>query len=544
MFQRIVSVAVAASMVFACAAVAAEPRTTAELFKGHVSYLADDRLEGRKTGTPGHEMAADYIAEELRRMGVRPAGDDDGWRHQVPLVEIAASGPSATLAIEGPGGQVVLTHGREALIAGALAEGRTEVSGGLVFAGYGVRDPEAEIDDYAGLDVKGKIVVLLVGVREIDGPQAPKEVEEVVDTAKELGAVGVIFIPGRRLTSLVPWSRVLKNGMEAEEPVTAWREADGKAHMIGAPPVDAVAFIDNKAASPLFSGADQSLEAVLGSQFKGERPRSFALKARVQIVQTMAHRRFESPNVVGLIEGSDPALKGEYVILMGHADHLGMKPDGEGDRIYNGALDNAGGIATVLEVARALTTGPVRPRRSILVIATTGEEEGLLGADFFAHHPTIPKGSIAAVVNIDMPILTYDFQDVVAYGADHSTIEAVVNRAAGGMGLKVSPDPEPEEKIFMRSDHYAMVQAGIPSVMLKLGVEGDGKAAWKTYFDNGYHKVADDLSQPINWEAGAKLVRLNHRIVLDLANADGRPQWYEGDEYGDKYAPDAPKARR
>lgn len=544
MFQRIVSAAVAASMLLACVATAAEPPVSAERFKGHVAYLADDKLQGRRTGTPGHEMAADYIAGELARMGVTPAGDKGGWRHSVPLVEIDTAEPAPTLAIEGPGGPVVLTHGREALIVGALAEGRTETAGDLVFAGYGVRDPDAGIDDYAGLDAKGKIVVLLVGVREIDGPQAPEESSDVIETAKAQGAAGVIMIPGRRLTRLVPWSRVLRNAMEAEEPTTAWRLADGKPHLIGAPPVDAIAFIDNKAAAPLFAGAGQSLEAVLDSQFKGERPKGFALEARARVVQTMTHRRYESPNVIGLIEGSDPRLKGEYIILMGHADHLGMKAEGEGDLIYNGTLDNAGGIATVLEVARMLKTGPVRPRRSILVIATTGEEQGLLGADFFAAHPTVPKGSIAAVVNIDMPILTYDFKDVVAYGADHSTIEAVVNRAAAAMGLKVSPDPEPEEKIFMRSDHYAMVQAGIPSVMLKLGVEGEGKAAWKTYFDKGYHQVADDLSQPINWDAGVKLVRLNYRIVLDLANADGRPQWYEGDEYGDRYAPTAPKTKR
>jgi hypothetical protein len=544
MFQRIVSAAAAASMLLACAAVAAEPQVSAERFKAHVTYLADDRLEGRKTGTQGHEMAADYIAGELAAMGVRPAGDKNGWRHSVPLVEIKPAETAATLVIEGPVGAVELTHGREALIIGAMAEGRTETAGGLVFAGYGVRNPADGIDDYAGLDVKGKIVVLLVGVREIDGPNAPEESEALFDTAKELGAVGIIMVPGRRLTRLVPWSRVLKNAMDAEEPATAWREADGKPHMIGAPPVDALAFIDNKAAAPLFAGAGQSLEAVLDSQFKGDRPKGFALKARAKVVQTMAHRRFESPNVIGLIEGSDPKLKNEYIILMGHADHLGMMPDGEGDRIFNGALDNAGGIAAVLEVARALKTGPVRPRRSILIIATTGEEEGLLGADFFAHHPTVPKESIVAVVNIDMPILTYDFLDVVAYGADHSTIESVVEKAAADMDLMVSPDPEPEEKIFMRSDHYAMVQAGIPSVMLKLGVEGDGEAAWKTFFDSRYHKVGDDLSQPINWDAGAKLVRLNHRIVLDLANADGRPQWYEGDEYGDKYAPDAPKTPR
>ncbi|HYE47813.1 MAG TPA: M20/M25/M40 family metallo-hydrolase [Caulobacter sp.] len=545
MFQRFVSAALVAAMAFACPAAGQAPADaefSAERFRAHVTYLADDRLEGRKTGTRGHELAADYVAGEFARMGLKPAGDGGGWRHSVPLVDIGLASDAPTLVIDGPDGRTVLTHRREALIAGATAEGRTSIAAPMVFVGYGVRDEEAGIDDYRGLDVRGKIVVMLIGVREIDGPEAPKDYESAFEAAKDLGAVAMIMIPGRRLDRAVPWSKVASSS--DDEPTTAWRKPDGTPHMTGAPPVKGIIALDHRAAGPLFAGAEQSLGTVLDGQAKGQRPKGFVLKARAEIVQTMAHRRYESPNVIGLIEGSDPKLKTEYVVLMGHADHLGMKSSGEGDRIYNGALDNAGGIATVLEVARALNSGPERPRRSILVIATTGEEEGLLGADFFAHYPTVPKGSIVAVVNIDMPILTYDFQDVVAYGADHSTIDRVVAKAAGDMGIKVSPDPEPEEKIFLRSDHYAMVQAGIPSVMLKLGVEGGGKAAWKTYFDSRYHKVGDDLSQPIDWNAGVKLARLNHRIVLDLANAEGRPLWYEDDEIGEEFAPDAVKAKR
>ena len=248
--------------------------------------------------------------------------------------------------------------------------------------------------------------------------------------------------------------------------------------------------------------------------------------------------------MIGLLPGSDPVLSSEYVALMGHLDHLGVKRDaktGE-DRIYNGALDNAAGVATMLEAARAFAESGTRPRRSILFIANTAEERGLLGADYFARNPTVPIANIASVVDLDMPLLLYDFTDVIAFGAEHSTLARTVARAAGKMNVKLSPDPMPEQSIFTRSDHYQFVRQGVPAVFLATGFANGGAETWAAFLDGAYHHVHDDLTQKIDWRAGARFAELNYLISRELADADRRPLWYRGDYFGNLFAPDAPRA--
>jgi Zn-dependent M28 family amino/carboxypeptidase len=231
---------------------------------------------------------------------------------------------------------------------------------------------------------------------------------------------------------------------------------------------------------------------------------------------------------------------------MGHLDHLGLRKDarpGE-DRVYNGALDNAAGVATMIEAARAFVESGQRPRRSILFIANTGEEKGLLGADYFANHPTVPISSIASVVDLDMPLLLYDFTDVIAFGADHSTLARTVARAAAQMDIALSPDPMPEQSIFTRSDHYQFVRQGVPAVFLATGFANGGAEKWRAFLNGDYHHVGDDLSQPIHWEQGARFARLNYLISRELADADQRPLWYRGDYFGNLFAAKAPRAER
>lgn len=244
-----------------------------------------------------------------------------------------------------------------------------------------------------------------------------------------------------------------------------------------------------------------------------------------------------------MIDGRNSRRGNEYVALMAHADHIGMTSEGP-DRINNGALDNAAGVATLLEVARAFATSAERPRRSILVIANTAEEKGLLGAEYFAHYPTVPIERIAAAIDLDMPMLLYEFKDVVAYGATHSTLEKEFRKAGAAMGIALSPDPMPEQAVFVRSDHYSMVKAGVPAVMLATGMANGGKNAWDKFLSTNYHQPSDDLSQPIVWSAGAQFAELNYRVVRMLADEDARPQWYANDYFGNLYAPKAPKAHR
>jgi Zn-dependent M28 family amino/carboxypeptidase len=250
--------------------------------------------------------------------------------------------------------------------------------------------------------------------------------------------------------------------------------------------------------------------------------------------------------VVGLLPGADPRLKSELVVVMAHLDHIGVKLDtrpGE-DKIYNGAIDNAAGVASLLEVARAFAHSERPPRRSMLFVAHTGEEIGLLGADYLATHPLMPSAEMVAAVNLDMPLLLYDFTDVVAYGADRSTLGRMIGGAAVTLSVKLSPDALTQENLFVRSDHYRFVLRGIPSVLMTTGQANGGKQAWARFLGSIYHSPRDDLAQPINWRAGARYAELNYRIARALADADGRPRWYRADYFGDRFAPGQQRAER
>jgi len=250
-----------------------------------------------------------------------------------------------------------------------------------------------------------------------------------------------------------------------------------------------------------------------------------------------------SANVVARLEGSDPKLRAEHVVIMGHLDHEGIGPVVKGDRIYNGALDNAAGIAGLLEAARALASAPTAPRRSILFLAVTAEEKGLLGSEYFALNPTVPRGSIVAAVNLDMPVLLYDFTDVIAFGAEHSSLKGITESALRETGLTLTPDPMPEQAIFTRSDHYRFVEQGVPSIFLTTGWDstqgkGEGGKLFQGFLATDYHRPSDDLNQSIDFEAGAKFAHVNYLILKAIADADARPTWNEGDFFGTLFAPD------
>ena len=248
-----------------------------------------------------------------------------------------------------------------------------------------------------------------------------------------------------------------------------------------------------------------------------------------------------------MLPGTDPSLANEYVLLTAHLDHIGIReprPNDapNADRINNGAMDNATGIATLIEVARAFSQPGNRPRRPIIIAAVTAEEKGLLGAQFLAHHPVVGNGRVISEVNLDMPILTYDFQDVVAFGAEHSTMGPIVARAAARMGVRLSPDPLPEEGLFTRSDHYNFERMGVPSVFLMTGFANVGEREFRGFLASRYHNVGDDLSQNINWQAGAKFAQLNYLITREIADGTEVPRWYRGSFFGDAFGGNQPRA--
>ena len=527
---------VAAALTGTAPARQAEPGA-AERIRADVAFLADDLLEGRETGTRGHAVAAAYVAAQFRAIGLTPAGEARGWYQHVPFRSASTVGVPKLVLTAG-GRRKSLRSGVDAAVRPSLLEQHRNLEAPLVFVGYGLKDQRYGLDDFRSLDMRGKIAVVLEGVPA----ELPTDVGAHLSSWKEhliaaSGAIGSITI-----------SRSARDNPQAltsavSTPVVDWVDAKGRAGS-ASPLLRVRLSVSEETAQRLFAGARLSLDAVRRQATGAGQPASFDLPARLAIKAGSRWQQFTSPAVLGLLPGSDPRLRDEYVVLMGHLDHLGVKRDakpGE-DAIYNGALDNAAGVATMLEAAREFVASAKKPRRSILFIANTGEEKGLLGADYFAAHPTVPIGQIVAAVDLDMPVPLYDFNDVIAFGADHSTVAQTVAAAGRALGMTVSPDPMPQQSIFVRSDHYRFVVRGIPAILLFTGYGNGGKAAWDHFFASIYHTPKDDLSQPINWAAAARYAQLNYRIGAALANNPQRPRWYRGNYFGDLFAPGQPRA--
>jgi Zn-dependent M28 family amino/carboxypeptidase len=507
---------------------------SAAAIKAHMSFLADDLLEGREAGTRGYDIAANYVAAQYALMHVKPAGDNGSYLQQVPLTAFRSANEGGVSFTGADGKSGALVFGEDYLPSAQARQAETNVTAPLVFVGYGIVAPERGRDDYAGLDVKGKIVVVLNGAptglqTEIRAHYSNVNTKRV-EAAKH-GAIGVLTLPTNASEKNRPFARGIGNYQEWR---MTWNDAQGVANVRGAG-APGLATLSLKGGAKLFAGAPTSLEQVLTA---AETPdglvKGFALPTNVTIQLKTEIEKRQSSNVVGLIEGSDPTLKAQTIILSAHLDHLGIHGK-DADKINNGALDNASGVATMLEVARGFKEAKTKPKRSIILLAVTAEEKGLIGSDYFANNPTVPKANIAADVNLDMPILLYDFQDVIAFGADRSTIGPAVARAAGRVGIGLSADPLPEEGLFTRSDHYRFVEQGVPSVFLMTGFKNGGEKGFKDFLATHYHKPNDDLNQPINYEAGARFALVNYQIARELADMPARPSWNKGDFFGNLF---------
>ena len=524
---------------FVCAAAFAhdaEPEFRPEPFRAHVAFLADDLLEGRDAATRGYDIAAKYVATRFEALGLKP-GTNGGWYQTVPFVRARLGETPAKVTVGG----TTFSNGEGVLIRPSTAEASQAIDAPVVFAGYGLDLPARGFNDYRGLDVRGKWVAVLSGFPK----GTPSEIgahlnAEKARMAERHGAIGVITLLTREDMERRPWARRIE-GMD--EPELSWVDPAGQPYRI-APGIRGTATFDESAAQALFAGARRPLRAILDEASKeGGKPRGFPLKPSVRLERQSVTERVTSPNVLAVLPGSDPALAGEYVLLMAHLDHVGVNPEREGDKIYNGAMDNAAGIATMLEVARAMAMAPDRPRRSILFAAVTAEEKGLLGAQYLAKNPVVANGKVVGVVNLDMPILLYDFRDVIAFGANHSTLGPIVARAGERMGVALTPDPLPQEGLFTRSDHYRFVQEGIPSVFLMTGFAGEGGQRFRDFLATHYHKPSDQIDLPFNWEAGAKFARINYLIAREIADAPEAPKWNRDSFFGQTAGAGAAKAQ-
>jgi Zn-dependent M28 family amino/carboxypeptidase len=541
--------AVTTLLTFAAVAHAQEavPTFTPEGMKAHVEFLSDDLLEGRDTGSRGHEIAARYVATQFEALGLKPAGDNGTWYQTITFQRTDRTAEPASVTIIGPAGEKSWKHGTDVIVNVNPGEPTFQVSAPLVFVGYGIDNERLGINDYAGLDVKGKIVVALRGYpKGLPGEEGAHASATKMEAAQKHGAIGVFSINTLQSAKTRPWAQTVHF---AEDPDFTWVGADGKAFS-EAPAIRASGMLNDPAALAVFDRAPKTLAAIRKEADKdGGRPKGFALTTSIRARNSATAQRVTSPNVAAILPGSDPTLANEYVVLSAHLDHIGISPvrpdDKPGaDRINNGALDNAAGIATMLEVARAAATAKGRPRRSIIFLASTGEEKGLLGADYFARHQGIATGKIVGNVDLDMPLLLYPFTDVTAFGADHSTLGEMVASAVAPMGIKLSSDPMPAQNIFVRSDHYMFVKQGVPAVFLATGYANGGEKAWAEFLRGNYHHPGDDLNQRIDWTAGARFAEANYRITRAIADADVPPMWYTGDFFGDTFAPEAAKAKR
>lgn len=509
-------------------------QASAENVRAHITFLASDLLLGREAGSPGYDIAANYVASQYAQLGLKPMGQDGSYFQPVPLLAYRPKDEGRFVLRAKDGTETALVFGEDILTGKPAGPAERRVSAPLVFAGFGVVAPERKRDDYKGLNVKGKIVVVLSGApssfqTEERAYYANGRTKRAAAAAH--GAVGLVtlYLPSDEKRR--PFAEG-KRGWRSW--AMTWAKPDGAPSDV-ALDTPALGTVSLAGAEKLFAGAKTPWSDVVAAAEKpqGDVPR-FALATSLDATLNTEMKAMQSANVVGLIEGSDPVLKNEVVVLSAHLDHIGVSAPLNGDTINNGAMDNASGIATTLEVARAFReTKP--PRRSVLVLAVTAEEKGLLGAEYFARNPTVPLASIAANVNLDMPILTYAFQDVIAFGSDRSTLGPAVRRAAGRMGVALSADPMPEEGLFTRSDHFRFVEVGVPSAFLMTGFQNGGEAKFRGFLAGCYHKPCDDLAQPIDYAAGAKFAQLNYEIAREIADQDARPQWNPGDFFGTKF---------
>lgn len=544
------------------AALPLDPRFSQERIRADVTFFADDLLLGRDTGSVGHEIAARYVAARFAGLGLTPMGDATArgrdWLQRITFQKTTRSDGPSGVDITGADGKVLsFAQGKESIVGISVTETALDVSAPLVFVGYGLENARYGLNDYAGLDVKGKIAVMLSGFPAgLPSEEAAHIGASKAEAAAAHGAIGVLTLGTHASMKVRPWARSLQY---ADTPRFNWVEnagaQAGKAHD-NAAGIRASAMLDEAGAKALLAGAPQTLDQIrkLADQpWVAGKPlavKGFAMQGTARIHGQFAATRVTSPNVAAMIPGSDPALRDQYVVLSGHIDHLGVDAPKPGepadkDRIYNGAMDNAAGTSTLLEVARVMAQDVAAghgPRRGVIFLVSTGEEKGLLGADYFARHPSVPVDRIVGNVDLDMPVLLYPFTDLIAFGADHSSLGKMVATSGAAMKVALSPDPMPTENIFVRSDHYMFVKQGVPAVFLATGYANGGAAKWTDFMARTYHKPNDDLSQPINWRAAARFAEVNWRITSAMADADTPPLWYKGDFFGDLFAPKAARA--
>lgn len=496
----------------------------------HIAFLADDRLEGRDTGSPGYRKAAEYVAGAFAKAGLAPAGTD-GFFQPVQFRVKSLDEPHSSLTLIDTSGEHSLNLGEDAFIS-LRVDPAPATDAELVFAGYGLANEEAHHNDFEGLDVRGKLVVLLSGApADISGPLAAhmQSSGERGELLRKLGAAGTVTIQNPKNMD-IPWDRVklarFMPSMKLADPTLD----DNRGLALGV-------FYNPAKAESLFEGTGHTFAEILAAADAGKPLPHFAMGKRLKASVAIKQSDVISDNVVGLLPGTDPKLKDEYVVYTAHLDHVGVGKPVNGDTIYNGAMDNAAGIATMIEVATALKETKTALRRSVLFVAVTGEEKGLQGSRYFANFPTVPAGSLVANINTDMFLPIHAMKRLTIQGIAESDVGTDAAAVARKLDLIPQADPEPKRNSVIRSDQYSFILKGIPAIALAVGYEKGSpeETIRKNWLTLRYHAPSDDLSQPVDRAAAARFNQFVTRLLEQVANRDERPRW-KADSFFKRFA--------
>ena len=504
-----------------------------EKMRTDVKYLADDKLEGRGVGTNGEKLATDYLASQLKAAGVRPAGDNGSYFQRVPLIS-ATTEPSATLTIQSSHQTIPLKFVRDYVGTAFSQVSKNDFSAQAVFVGHGISAPEFGWDDYKGQDVRGKVLIYFTNEPPSNDPKffGGKALTYYgrwtykFEEAARRGAAAALIIHTTP-TAGYGWG-VVSGSFSREMPQLKLNAGEHGLKL--------AAWLSQDAGSKLMAATGKSLDELLAmANQKSFRPIPLAVRIVGHIPVKL--RTIESRNVAGIVEGPDPKLKSQAVLYTAHWDHLGISVPVNGDKIYNGAVDNATGCSVVLELARVWAALPMKPKRSALFLFVTAEESGLLGSEYYGKHPEIPAASTAVDINYDALYPFGKTRDVLVEGAERTTLWPLVERDAGAMHLKIGTDPTPEQGHYYRSDHFSLARVGIPAFSVTQGDSYVGKPAdfgktiFEQYNNEHYHRPSDEYHADWDFAGMEQMGEFGLKIGIDTANLATLPTWKQGDEF-------------
>ena len=539
--------------------------------RAHVMFLGDDLLEGRGAGTRGYELAAAYVVAQFRALGLQPAGEGGTFEQPVALLETIRDVEAAAFRVSAAGAEpVVLKSPADFLARPAMGLETAKVSGPAVFVGFGIHAPEHGYSDFEGIDLTGKIAVIFPNSPAKLPGNAFAHYSNLSNKAAELarrGAIGFISVgsgntsasspagttssdgttpesraapaasqpsPGKAAPTAGAWNGSIAG---ARNPQMALLDADGRV-VDDTPQIQVVGSLNPARAEAIFAKAAHSYEQVTAASRRSE-PLSTPLNVEFEITAAAKFRRVACRNLLATLPGSDPSLANDYIVVSCHLDHLGIGPAINGDSINNGVMDNATGVAAMLAAARQLATSGPKTRRPILFGAVTAEEKGLLGSRHLSRHPPA-GGRFAANINLDMGPYFAPLRSIIGYGMDHTTLGALLEAAAAKFEWTVAPDPNPTQRIFVRSDQYSFIREGVPAIFLHPAAIStdpaiDLAALNREFMRTRYHKRSDDLQQPIHYESIGAFAVLAAEVIRAAADADPAPRWHPDDFFGELF---------